>query len=76
MPVRRRDCNTAIVSRIGEITVSFFLYEDTDEPQRSSEIRFDDSEVVSGATVRMTYGDVMGLMARDLSGVDESQHHH
>jgi len=66
MPVRRRELHHGDRVRIGE-SQFFFLYEDTDEPQRTSEIRFDDSEVVSGATVRMTYGDVMGLMARDLS---------
>ena len=66
MPVRRRELQHGDRVRIGE-SQFFFLYEDTDEPKRTSEIRFDDSEVVSGATVRMTYGDVMGLMARDLS---------
>jgi pSer/pThr/pTyr-binding forkhead associated (FHA) protein len=66
MPVRRRELQHGDRVRIGE-SQFFFLYEDTDEPQSTSEIRFDDSEVVSGATVRMTYGDVMGLMARDLS---------
>jgi Nif-specific regulatory protein len=66
MPVRRRELQHGDRVRIGE-SQFFFLYEDTDEPQRTSEIRFDDSDVVSGATVRMTYGDVMGLMARDLS---------
>jgi len=66
MPVRRRELQHGDRVRIGE-SQFFFLYEDTDEPQRTSEIRFDDSEVASGATVRMTYGDVMGLMARDLS---------
>jgi Nif-specific regulatory protein len=66
MPVRRRELQHGDRVRIGE-SQFFFLYEDTDEAQRTSEIRFDDNEVVSGATVRMTYGDVMGLMARDLS---------
>ena len=66
MPVRRRELQHGDRVRIGE-SQFFFLYEDTDEAQRTSEIRFDDSEVVSGAAVRMTYGDVMGLMARDLS---------
>jgi Nif-specific regulatory protein len=66
VPVRRRELQHGDRVRIGE-SQFFFLYEDTDEPKRTSEIRFDDSEVVSGATVRMTYGDVLGLMARDLS---------
>lgn len=66
VPVRRRELQHGDRVRIGE-SQFFFLYEDTVEPARTSEIRFDDSEVVSGATVRMTYGDVLGLMARDLS---------
>jgi two-component system, NtrC family, response regulator HydG len=66
VPVRRRELQHGDRVRIGE-SQFFFLYEETDEPARTSEIRFDDSEVISGATVRMTYGDVMGLMARDLS---------
>ena len=66
VPVRRRELQHGDRVRIGE-SQFFFLFEDTDEPARTSEIRFDDSEVISGATVRMTYGDAMGLMARDLS---------
>lgn len=66
VPVRRRELQHGDRVRIGE-SQFFFLYEDAAEPARTSEIRFDDSEVVSGATVRMTYGDAMGLMARDLS---------
>ena len=52
--------------RIGE-SQFFFLFEDSDEPARTSEIRFDHSEITSEATVRMTYAEVVGLMARDLS---------
>jgi Nif-specific regulatory protein len=66
VPVRRRELQHGDRVRIGE-SQFFFLYEDTDEPARTSEIRFDDSEVISGATVRMTYADVLGLMARDLT---------
>ncbi|HSQ24858.1 MAG TPA: sigma 54-interacting transcriptional regulator [Pyrinomonadaceae bacterium] len=66
VPVRRRELQHGDRVRIGE-SQFFFLYEDTDEPARTSEIRFDDSDVVSSATVRMTYSDVLGLMARDLS---------
>lgn len=66
VPVRRRELQHGDRVRIGE-SQFFFLFEDTDEPARTSEIRFDDSEVISGATVRMTYAEVLGLMARDLS---------
>jgi Nif-specific regulatory protein len=66
VPVRRRELQHGDRVRIGD-SQFFFLYEDPSEPARTSEIRFDDSEVISGATVRMTYAEVMGLMARDLS---------
>ena len=66
VPVRRRELHHGDRVRIGD-SQFFFLFEDSDEPSRTSEIRFDDSEVVSSATVRMTYSDALGLMARDLS---------
>ena len=66
VPVRRRELQHGDRVRIGE-SQFFFLYEDPSEPARTSEIRFDDREVITGATVRMTYAEVMGLMARDLS---------
>jgi len=66
VPVRRRELQHGDRVRIGD-SQFFFLFEDSDEPARTSEIRFDDSEVISSATVRMTYSDALGLMARDLS---------
>ena len=68
VPVRRRELHHGDRVRIGE-SQFFFLYEETDDPSRTSEIRFDESEITSGATVRMTYADVMGLMARDLTAL-------
>jgi Nif-specific regulatory protein len=65
IPVKRRELQHGDRVRIGE-SQFFFLFEDTDEPARTSEIRFDDSEISPAATVRMTYDDAMGLMARDL----------
>jgi len=66
VPVRRRELQHGDRVRIGD-SQFFFLYEETDEPARTSEIRFDDSEITSGATVRRTYADALGLMARDLT---------
>jgi Nif-specific regulatory protein len=66
VPVRRRELQHGDRVRIGD-SQFFFLFEDSDEPARTSEIRFDDSEVISSATVRMTYSDALGLMARDLN---------
>src|SRR5213082_307472 len=65
IPVKRRELQHGDRVRIGE-SQFFFLFEDTEEPVRTSEIRFDDSEIAAAATVRMTYDDAMGLMARDL----------
>lgn len=66
IPVRRRELQHGDRVRIGE-SQFFFLFEDSDEPARTSEIRFDHSEVPTETTVRMTYADVVGLMARDLN---------
>lgn len=66
LPIKKRELQHGDRVRIGE-SQFFFLFEDTDEPARTSEIRFDDSQVESGRSVRMTYADAMGLMARDLS---------
>jgi transcriptional regulator with GAF, ATPase, and Fis domain len=68
VPVRRRELQHGDRVRIGD-SQFFFLYEETDEPARTSEIRFDDSEITSGATVRRTYADALGLMARDLAAL-------
>jgi len=68
VPVKRRELHHGDRVKIGE-SQFFFLFEDGDEPARTSEIKFDDSEIVSGATVRMTYSDALYLMARDLSAL-------
>ncbi len=68
VPIKKRELQHGDRVRIGE-SQFFFLFEDTDEPARTSEIRLDDSQIESGATVRMTYADAMGLMARDLSAL-------
>src|ERR1041385_7086816 len=65
LPIKKRELQHGDRVRIGE-SQFFFLFEDTDEPARTSEIRFDDSQIGPAATVRMTYDDAMGLMARDL----------
>src|ERR1044072_6698896 len=68
VPVRRRELQHGDRVRIGD-SQFFFLYEETDEPARTSEIRFDESEITSGATVRRTYADALGLRARDLAAL-------
>ena len=68
MPVKRRELQHGDRVKIGE-SQFFFLFEDTDEPAHTSEIRLDDSELLSDATVSMTYSEAMGSMARDLSAL-------
>ncbi len=68
IPVKRRELQHGDRVRIGE-SQFFFLFEDSEDPARTSEIRFDDSEITSAATVRRSYADVLGLMARDLSAL-------
>src|SRR5436189_6346401 len=68
VPVRRRELQHGDRVRIGD-SQFFFLYEETDEPARTSELRFDESEISSGATVRRPYADALGLMARDLAAL-------
>jgi two-component system, NtrC family, response regulator HydG len=66
VPVRRRELQHGDRVRIGD-SQFFFLYEDNEEPSRTSEIRFHEGEITSGVTLRMSYGDVFGVMARDLA---------
>lgn len=68
VPIKKRELQHGDRVRIGE-SQFFFLFEDTDEPARTSEIRFDDSQIDSAVTVRMTYAEAIGLMARDLSAL-------
>ena len=68
VPVKRRELQHGDRVKIGE-SQFFFLFEDSDEPARTSEIRFDDSQIESGSTVRMTYSEALYLMARDLSAL-------
>src|SRR5262252_2654239 len=68
VPVRRRELHHGDRVRVGD-SQFFFLYEDTAEPSRTSEIRLDESEITSGATLRLSYGDLFGVMARDLAAL-------
>ena len=66
IPVKRRELHHGDRVRIGE-SQFFFLFEETEDAPRTSEIRFDDSEVSDSGSVRMSYEDALGLMARDLN---------
>src|SRR2546422_5251018 len=68
VPVKRCELQHGDRVRIGE-SLFFFLLEDRDEPSPTGEIRFDDSQIDSSSSVRMTYSEALYLMARDLSAL-------
>src|SRR5438552_16030968 len=63
VPVKRCELQHGDRVRIGE-SLFFFLVEDGDEPPPTGEIRFDNSQIDSDSSVRMTYSEALYLMAR------------
>jgi len=68
MPVKRCELHHGDRVQIGE-SQFFFLLEEGDEPAQTSEIRFDESNLLGGPALRMTYSDAVYVMARDLSAM-------
>ncbi|HEY6045813.1 MAG TPA: sigma 54-interacting transcriptional regulator [Pyrinomonadaceae bacterium] len=68
MPVKRCELHHGDRVQIGE-SQFFFLLEEGDEPAQTSEIRFDESNLLGGPAVRLTYSDAIYVMARDLSAM-------
>src|ERR1044072_3197143 len=68
MPVKRCELHHGDRVQIGE-SQFFFLLEEGDEPAQTSEIRFEESNLVGGPAGRMTYSDALYVMARDLSAM-------
>jgi Nif-specific regulatory protein len=68
MPVKRCELHHGDRVQIGE-SQFFFLLEEGDEPAQTSEIRFEESNLLGGPAVRMTYSDALYVMARDLSAM-------
>jgi len=68
MPVKRCELHHGDRVQIGE-SQFFFLLEESDEPAQTSEIRFEESPLLGGPAVRMTYSDALYVMARDLSAL-------
>lgn len=68
MQVKRCELHHGDRVQIGE-SQFFFLLEEGDEPAQTSEIRFDESQLLGGPAVRMTYSDAIYVMARDLSAL-------
>ena len=68
MPVKRCELHHGDRVQIGE-SQFFFLLEEGDEPAQTSEIRFEESNLLGGPAVRLTYSDAVYVMARDLSAM-------
>jgi transcriptional regulator with GAF, ATPase, and Fis domain len=68
VPVKRRPLQHGDRVRIGD-SQFLFLVHDGDLSVKSSEIRFDESQPVSGSTLQVRFNDALYLMARDLSAL-------
>jgi len=68
VPVKRRQLQHGDRVRIGDSQFLFLMHEG-DVPSRSSEVRFDDAQIVSGSTLQVRFNDALYLMARDLSAL-------
>jgi Nif-specific regulatory protein len=68
VPVKRRRLEHGDRVRIGD-SQFLFLMHDGDLPSKSSEIRFDERQMVSGSTLQVRFNDALYLMARDLSAL-------
>ena len=68
VPVKRRALEHGDKITIGN-SHFLFLQHDGDIPSLSGEVQFDDSQSVSGSTVRFKLNDALFLMARDLAAL-------
>ena len=68
VPVKRRTLVHGDRVRIGN-SQFLFLRHDGDIPSGSSEVQFDDSRSVTGATKQFRFNDALYLMARDLAAL-------
>jgi two-component system, NtrC family, response regulator HydG len=68
VPVKRRTLHHGDRVRIGD-SQFLFLMHDGDVEVKSSEVHFDDGEIVSGSTLQVRFNDALYLMARDLSAL-------
>jgi two-component system, NtrC family, response regulator HydG len=68
VPVKRRRLEHGDRVRIGD-SQFLFLVHDGDVNSKSSEIRFDERQIVSGSTLQVRFNDALYLMARDLSAL-------
>ncbi len=68
VPVKRRPLQHGDRVRIGD-SQFLFLMHDGEANSKSSEVRFDEGQIVSGSTLQVRFNDALYLMARDLSAL-------
>jgi Nif-specific regulatory protein len=68
VPIKTRVLQHGDRVRIGESQFLFLLHEG-DASSKSSQIRLDENQVLSGSTVQVRFDDALYLMARDLSAL-------
>ncbi len=68
VPVKRRTLQHGDRVRIGDSQFLFLMHEG-DVSSKSSEVQFDDRQIVSGSTLQVGFNDALYLMARDLSAL-------
>ena len=68
VPVKRRTLQHGDRVRIGD-SQFLFLMHDGEATSKSSEVHFDDGQIVSGSTLQVRFNDALYLMARDLSAL-------
>ena len=68
VPVKRRQLQHGDRVRIGD-SQFLFLMHDGDVNSKSSEVHFEDGQIISGSTLQVRFNDALYLMARDLSAL-------
>ncbi len=68
VPVKRRTLQHGDRVRIGDSQFLFLMHEG-DAPSKSSEVQFEEGDIVSGSTLQVRFNDALYLMARDLSAL-------
>jgi Nif-specific regulatory protein len=68
VPVKRRALQHGDRVRIGDSQFLFLLH-DGDASSKSSEVCFDDGQIISDSTLKFRFNDALYLMARDLSAL-------
>ncbi|HAF23155.1 MAG TPA: sigma-54-dependent Fis family transcriptional regulator [Blastocatellia bacterium] len=68
VPVKRRTLQHGDRVRIGD-SQFLFLMHDGEAASQSSEVEFDEGQIVSGSTLQVRFNDALYLMARDLSAL-------